>query len=138
MSLVNLREYVDPTSINALNVNEDESNVKDLLGRAKSDGKLESDVDEQLIMSVGFQQSCRVHSIILGYENGDKCYAPKKIKVFINSPEIDFDKANEEDEMPKGNAVGVITLNDTQSQGQEPIFLKFVRLQRVNSIQVSY
>lgn len=54
-------------------------------------GYLESDCDEQLIMSFTFRQAVKVHSLKIKAPT-DK--GPKNIKIFINQPRtIDFDMA---------------------------------------------
>lgn len=55
-------------------------------------GYLQSDVDEQLVMSITFSQPVKVHSLKIKAptENG-----PKNIKLFINQPRtIDFEMAS--------------------------------------------
>lgn len=55
-------------------------------------GYLQSDEDEQLIMSIAFSQPVKVHSLKIKApaENG-----PKNIKLFINQPRtIDFEMAS--------------------------------------------
>lgn len=55
-------------------------------------GYLESDCDEQLIISVSFRQAVKVHSLKIKAP-ADK--GPKSIKLFINQPRtIDFDMAD--------------------------------------------
>lgn len=55
-------------------------------------GYLQSDEDEQLIISIAFSQPVKVHSLKIKApaENG-----PKNMKLFINQPRtIDFEMAN--------------------------------------------
>ena len=53
---------------------------------------MESDCDEQIILSLTFNQSVRVHSLKLKAPN-DK--GPKNIRIFMNQPNtLDFDSAN--------------------------------------------
>ena len=55
-------------------------------------GFLESDCDEQLILSLAFNQSCKVHSIKIKAP-ADK--GPKNIRIFMNQPNtLDFDSAD--------------------------------------------
>lgn len=55
-------------------------------------GFLQSDCDEQLILSVTFNQAVKIHS--LKFKAPEKL-GPKNIRIFINQPRtIDFDMAN--------------------------------------------
>ena len=55
-------------------------------------GFLESDCDEQLILSLAFSQGVKVHSLKVKAPEGK---GPKTIKVFQNLPNsLDFDKAD--------------------------------------------
>lgn len=54
-------------------------------------GYLQSDCDEQLILSVTFNQAVKIHSIKL---KAPEKLGPKSLKIFINQPRtIDFDMA---------------------------------------------
>jgi len=89
-------------------------------------GFLESDCDEQLILSLAFHQSVKVHSIKIKAP-ADK--GPKNIRIFMNQPNtLDFDKA---DSMV---ATQDLTLTPGQLDGS-PITLKFVKFQNVQNLQ---
>lgn len=54
-------------------------------------GYLQSDCDEQLILSIAFNQAVKIHS--LKFKAPEKL-GPKNLKIFINQPRtIDFDQA---------------------------------------------
>lgn len=52
---------------------------------------LESDVDEQLLLTISFSGIIKPHSISLFIPKKELERAPKDIKIFNNSKEIDFD-----------------------------------------------
>lgn len=87
---------------------------------------LESDCDEQLIISVAFQSNVKLHSLkIHGPENN----APKTVKIFINQPStLDFDKAE------RGEAVQTLILTNEDVAKDAIIPLKFVKFQNVQNI----
>jgi len=89
-------------------------------------GFLESDCDEQLILSLSYNQAVKVHSIKVRAPQ-DK--GPKNIRIFMNQPNtLDFDSA---DSMV---ATQDLTLTPGQLDGA-PITLKFVKFQNVQNLQ---
>lgn len=89
---------------------------------------LSSDVDEQLIISVTFNQAVKIHSLKIKApaKNG-----PKKIRLFINQPiTMDFDKAE--------SAISIQDLSVTprELEGTNLINLRFVKFQNVQNIQL--
>lgn len=57
-------------------------------------GFLQSDCDEQLILSVTFNQTVKIHSLKI---KAPEKLGPKSLKLFINQPHtIDFDQAEQQ------------------------------------------
>ncbi|KFM72227.1 Thioredoxin-like protein 1, partial [Stegodyphus mimosarum] len=89
---------------------------------------LESDCDEQLIMSYGFNQAVKLHSLKISApeENG-----PKTLKLFINQPRtLDFDQAD------SSEPVQILELKPEDLSGENLIPLKYVKFQNVQNLQI--
>ena len=123
---IDLAQYIHQGSCECLN----ESDERPFASALKSGGGyLESDCDEQLILSLSFSQAVKVHSLRLRApaENG-----PKAVKIFINQPNtLDFDKAEsmtpvQELELTK----------DDLADGIVP--LRYVKFQNVTNLQLFF
>ncbi|XP_055947143.1 thioredoxin-like protein 1 [Argiope bruennichi] len=91
-------------------------------------GYLESDCDEQLIMSYGFNQAVKLHSLKISApeDNG-----PKTLKLFINQPRtLDFDQAD------SSEPVQILELKPEDLTGEKPILLRYVKFQNVLNLQI--
>jgi len=89
-------------------------------------GFLQSDCDEQLIMSISFNQAVKLHSIKI---MAPKDKGPKHIRIFMNQPStVDFDSA--------GSMASTqdLVLTPDQLDGSS-IPLKFVKFQNIQNIQ---
>ncbi|KAF6203703.1 hypothetical protein GE061_002036 [Apolygus lucorum] len=90
-------------------------------------GYLESECDEQLILSLTFNQAVKIHSIKVKAP-ADK--GPQKLKIFINQPNtLDFDAAS------NNQSVQDIELQPSDLEGT-PVALRFVKFQNVQNIQI--
>ncbi|KAI8814575.1 thioredoxin-like protein 1-like protein [Cladochytrium replicatum] len=120
-----LTEYIHLSQVECLNESSDHS-VSALF---KKDGYLESDVDEQLIITIPFNQAVKLHSlkVVASGEN-----APKAIKTFVNRPQtVGFDEA---DGLPETE-----TLTFTEKEfdsGAALKALRYVKYQGVHSVQL--
>jgi len=93
-------------------------------------GFLQSDCDEQLILSLSYMQVVKIHSLRI--KAPANC-GPKTLRIFKNLPTtLDFDDA---DSM---NSVQDITLTPDQLDGKAEILLKFVKFQNVQNIQIFF
>lgn len=91
-------------------------------------GYLASDCDDQLIISVTFNQAVKIHSIKI---KAPLAHAPKDLKLFINQPRtLDFDMAE--------SYVSVQNVSFTQKDCElgTAANLRFVKFQNVQNIQI--
>ncbi|XP_032689226.1 thioredoxin-like protein 1 [Odontomachus brunneus] len=91
-------------------------------------GYLQSDEDEQLIMSIAFSQPVKIYSLKIKAptENG-----PKNIKLFINQPRtIDFEMAN------SNTSIQDLTLSAKDLEEGNQIPLRYVKFQNVQNLQI--
>jgi hypothetical protein len=89
-------------------------------------GYLASDVDEQLIINLAFNQGVKIHSLKL---KAPPKHGPKKIKLFINQPvTLDFDSAT------NTAAVQEIEVSPKDLENGNLINLRFVKFQNVQTL----
>lgn len=87
---MDLSTYIIKSQCECLNESDDHNLQHGLT--AEGSGYLESDCDEQLIISITFRQAVKIHSLKIKAP-ADK--GPKNLKLFINQPRtIDFDMAD--------------------------------------------
>ena len=121
--MMDLVTFIDKSKSECLN-EDDEHPYQHCL--SSGGGYLGSDCDEQIILSLSFNQAVKCHSIKIKAP-ADK--GPKTVRVFSNQPNtLDFDKA---DGMA---AVQDFVLTEKQLTG-DIIPLKFVKFQNVMNIQ---
>merc|ERR1712116_71733 len=88
-------------------------------------GYLESDCDEQLIISLAFNQTLKIHSLKI---KAPKDQGPKTLRLFINQPRtLDFDSAE------SAQPTQEIILQPGDLDGN-PVLLRFVKFQNVQNL----
>ncbi|KAI8376184.1 PITH domain-containing protein [Radiomyces spectabilis] len=118
-----LTEYITPNQMDALNQQE-EHGVRNIFKADES--YLESDVDEQLIISIPFNQPVKLHSLKIKVAN--KNQAPKTIKLYANRQNLGFEDTD--------------TIKETQTLELQPkdfeddaiINLRFVKFQNITNL----
>ena len=121
---MSLNGFIDANKSECLNESDDHK-LANLLDKK---GYLESDVDEELLMTIAFNQNVKLHSFKLTAE-GPK--APKTIKFFLNMPiSPDFDSAK------TMTAVQEFSLAPDDMKDDNIIHLKYVKFQNVQSITI--
>jgi hypothetical protein len=121
----NLRDFVQTAQLECLN--ESPSHTKAAI--FTDDGSyLESDCDEQLLLTIPFSQNVKIHSLRLkGPTDGS---APKDVKLFVNRANLGFDEVEAE------AGVQDLALSASDVKDGALINLKFVRFQNVSSLTV--
>ncbi|XP_057303828.1 thioredoxin-like protein 1 [Hydractinia symbiolongicarpus] len=121
-----LASFINPAGCNCLNESDDHvhSNVF-----KKEGGYLESDCDEQLILTIEFNQAVKLHSLKIDAPNDGR--GPKIIKLFTNQPNaVDFDQAD------RMEGVQQLELTPEDITGEKLIPLRFVKFQNVSNLVV--
>jgi len=121
-----LKPFFLSAGCNCLNESDDHThaNIFD-----DNDTYLESDCDEQLILTIEFNQAVKVHSLKINAPNDGK--GPKLIKLFVNQPSsVDFDQAERMEGVQK------IDLTEDDISGSKVIPLRFVKFQNVTNLVI--
>lgn len=120
-----ITSLVDKKQMEVLNQDDDTTLENFITGT----GTLRSDCDEQLIISLPFNQPVKIHSILL---KGKGDMTPKNVRLFTNMPKtLDFDNATGAEPVQSiefGKAA--------QSEDGELVALRFVKFQNVKNIQL--
>jgi hypothetical protein len=114
---VNLKSYI--SQVDCLN-QKTTNTIKSMM-----DGKgwLESDVDEQLMISISFNQAVKLHSLKISNTGEHSDQAPKTIKTFINQPALpSFEQGDSEPNV------------EVLIKSKDMISLKYVRYQSVHQL----
>lgn len=123
--LLDLATFIQKNQCECLNESDDHPLVNAL---SSGTGHLASDVDEQLIISVAFNQVVKIHSIKM---KAPPSHGPKNVKLFINQPRtIDFDQAESQ------ISVQDLLVDQKDLETGTPILLRFVKFQNVQNIQL--
>lgn len=119
-----LKPFILPAGCNCLNESDDHTHSKVF---EKENGYLESDCDEQLILTIAFSQAVKIHSLKIEAPNDGR--APKTIKIFTNQPSsVDFDQAEGMEAIQK------LDLTPEDVSGEKVIPLRFVKFQNVTNL----
>lgn len=122
---IDLITFINKSCCECLNESDDHT----FLGCLSSGSNyLESDCDEQLIISIGFTQAIKLYSIKI---QGPLDSGPKTLKLFINQPcTLDFDQADSME------PVQTLEVNPKDLSDNNAIYLKYVKFQNVQNLQI--
>jgi len=123
-SMVNLYEYINFDKVACLN-SDSKTPAKSIL---QGEGKLRSDVDEQLLIVIPFREQVKIRGIrIKAVPSNDGESGPKKIRMFIDRDSLTFDDAE------STTSVQELKLDSKSLDGRE-IKVDFVKFQAVPSL----
>ena len=91
---------------------------------------LESDADEQLLLTLTFLQPTRLKAIVLHTKEEHKAQAPKRVKVFVNRPSLGFVEALEGAGVEEGAEGSLIRGRRDERERERDVSLGWVRLNR--------
>lgn len=122
---VDLAPFINKSGCECLNESDDHPLAHCLDNNKQT--YLESDCDEQLIMTFAFSQPIKLHSVKIVAPVG---FGPKTLKLFINQPSsLDFDKAEASEGVQQVELEPEDLVEDAK-----PVQLKYVKFQNVNSL----
>ncbi|KAJ1504956.1 Thioredoxin-like protein 1 [Coelomomyces lativittatus] len=116
--------HLNLTQADCLNQKQNKS-IQNLL---REKGILESDVDEQLLITIAFNQAVKLHSIKFFQEEFET--APKRIKLFVNRTSMGFDEADSIE------PVQTLDLTKNDFEETQATVLRFVKFQSVNILTI--
>ncbi|KAI0798130.1 PITH domain-containing protein [Abortiporus biennis] len=127
-------EHLELSQVNCLN-EAGEHTLRSIVASRKKNTSpstyLLSDVDQELILNLHFNQLVKIRSIVI--QSSVESQAPKTIKLFINRPAIGFEEAGDAVEP---DAAQIFELTPEQVKEGKKIPLRFVRFQAVNSLHI--
>lgn len=124
---VDLAPFITKSGCECLNESDDHPLAQCL--DASKQTYLESDCDEQLIITIAFSQPIKLHSIKI---KAPEEHGPKTLKFFLNQPcSLDFDKAESAEPIQLVELQSSDLLDDAK-----PVQLKYVKFQNVNSLTI--
>lgn len=124
-----LNEYIDLNKASAIN-NKPTTYIKTILNSSSS-GLLQSDIDEQMIIIIPFNESVRIKSITF-YANSelvnDNMSPPNTIHVYVNNTNLDFNDCESTSPIHK------FELNNEQLQKGMNFPVKLTKFSNVQSL----
>jgi len=123
---IDLSTFISTKGCSCLNESDDHTYANIL----RKDGSyLESDCDEQLLLTLEFSQAMKLHSFKITAPDDGK--GPKVIKLFTNQPTaLSFDEAEGREGVQK------IELTPEDLKGEKVIELRYVKFQNVSSVTI--
>lgn len=124
---IDLLSLINKSQSECLNQSDDDTWENALTQNSKC---LKSDVDEQLLLYISFQQPVKLHSMIV---QGPADNGPKNVRLFINQTKtLDFDSAQ------NCQSIQDIELKPEDLKDNQLLKLRFVKLQNVQNLTIFF
>lgn len=126
-SVEDLFDVIDKKNSNVLN-----NDPKTPLESVLTGGSLKSDSDEQLLVTIAFNEAVKLKAISFKVNEMklEGCSGPAKVKLFLNKPNMDFDDAENLNETQE------FELTEADLKSGKPVETNFVKFQNVNSVTI--
>lgn len=129
--MMSLNSKIDVKQLEILNL-DSSSVVRDLIDTT-SDSLISSDSDQQLMIFLPFQESIKIHSIVVRVDPAALDTAPSELQLFANRPNIlTFDDV---ESIPATQKIASNEIVYDES-GEALIGLRYVKFQKVNSLVI--
>ncbi|OJT14220.1 PITH domain-containing protein [Trametes pubescens] len=128
---VSLLEYLDLSQLTCLNESE-EHTFKTIVADKKPNtggAYVLSDADEQLLLSIPFNQAVKVRSIAI--RSASAAQAPRTLRLVTNKPSLSFDDVED-----GASVLQELELSADDVREGRRVPLRFVRFQSVNSLHI--
>mmetsp|Transcript_18658 Transcript_18658/g.26180 ORF Transcript_18658/g.26180 Transcript_18658/m.26180 type:complete len:185 (-) Transcript_18658:364-918(-) len=127
LGVQDLIDIIDFKNSSCLN-NDPKTKLEDVL----NGGNIKSEADEQLLLTLSFQEAVKLKGIAFKVNEMklEDCSGPKDVKLYINQPNMDFDDAE------NLNEVQAFSLSEDDLKSGKVIDTEFVKFQKVNSLTV--
>ncbi|PVV02708.1 hypothetical protein BB560_002836 [Smittium megazygosporum] len=122
-----LQSYIIKSQLECLNYSK-ENPLESII--TENDSYLESDVDEQLLISIAFNQPVKLYGIKIIPAKDKVGNAPKSIKLYSNARNLGFSDAESID------ATDSIELDSSYYNDPDIIKLRYVRFQNTNTLSI--
>ncbi|CED82590.1 Thioredoxin-like protein [Phaffia rhodozyma] len=131
--LTSLKPVIDSRELQCLNEVDDHT-LKGILGSDAKEGNfLESDADEQLLITIPFLQPTRLRALVIRTDPSKLELAPKRLKLFINHPSLGFPEA---ETFAPTQEFELTSKQVEEAEGTVRLDLRLVRFQGVGSLSI--
>ncbi|KAH9857755.1 DUF1000-domain-containing protein [Lenzites betulinus] len=128
---VSLLEYLDLSQLTCLNESEEHTLKSIVVDKKPNTGSAHalSDADEQLLISLPFNQAVKIRSIAI--RSASASQAPRTLRLVTNKPALGFDDVED-----AASVLQELTLAPEDVREGRRVPLRFVRFQSVNSLHI--